>query len=231
MAASRKKRRPEQHEQRAADEGNVEPEHAKNRDQGDFGEPDEEERSRFAQDELDRPDGAHHDLLECADLPFSNHREGREADDLDQGERTDHARDEEPAVLESCVEPRSLLEHHGAAGGSRRSPCRPYSGSLFELELRDDQRDVSQCNERRVRIGSIDRYLQGRRAAVVEVLRETCVDHDGDGGPAGVEIPSDLTLASPPHQRCRSGRLPRNAIEGCGSPGCDRGRAPPWPHD
>ena len=130
--AEKEERGSEQQDERIADERHLEPERADRGDQHDLGEPDQEERHGLAEDELERPDRRHHDLLERADLALAHDGEGGEVDDHHQRQRADHAGHEEPAAVEVGIVPGPLLERdRGRRQAAPRSRARDRSARVI----------------------------------------------------------------------------------------------------
>ena len=89
----------------------------------DLHEADDEARQRLADQDLDRPQGRHQQLIEGALLALARHRQGGDQHGDHQGEEADDAGDEEPAALQIGVEPGAGLQlrRQAAAGLGGRS--------------------------------------------------------------------------------------------------------------
>ncbi len=174
----------------------MKPQNAEGADKDDVAEPDQEKRHRLSENEFERTDRTHHDLLEGSNLALTHHGEGGQTHHLKQRQRSDHPGNEKPALVEPLVEPRLRFEPD--AGHRHRRPAAPRSRPRrpFGRKICRDLADVPKGDQCSVGIGPIDDDLQRRAASVLKVAAEPGLDDDRDDRPVMDNVARDFAPAA-----------------------------------
>ncbi len=150
----------------------MKPENAECAYQRDVAETYEKKRHSLAENELERTDRADHDLFERTGLALAHDRECSEAYHLYQGQGTDDAGDKEPAIVQPLVEPGERLKRNSSFRSSDALAKRKGATRLIFGELGDDLADISECDQRRVRVRSIHYHLKRRTLPIPQTPAE-----------------------------------------------------------